>query len=174
MAILFLVSIECGSSKAPADAVADFLRGRAQLPSGRTAEYGGHCLQDDEGEWWVTVGADGISTSGGRNEREVHDLVELAVCWYGRMRELACPDFRYGQAGLEVDRFATRRELAQAGFFDSSRSGLILREDLWHEAMCPEGFETFKPGFVWRPYGGEYVRDQGAWRLIPPAQERTP
>lgn len=150
MALLFELAAECGDDE-DALAVARHFAGWS-CRSGREAEL----VCDAEafeiaGASWVRVVPRGFGGSGVNSAEEARRATEVGNQLYERLR--TGPAFRFALVGVEAEGVRSYEDLEDPD--EADLPGLVLAEPLWARAGCPEGFEPFAPGYVWRPWPGE-------------------
>jgi hypothetical protein len=157
MARYFGLQVECGP-EILARAVAHHFDGLPlDLQDGLALRCGSSPWKDVEGNWWVRAAPPGASVTGipGQDDPELmksHRLSEIGHLLYVHLR--GAPDFRYALAGIETSEFRYFSELDD----DLARldfAGLVISEAIWRQIGCPQVFEEFRPGYLWRPYKGE-------------------
>lgn len=132
MAWLVSLSAECGPERGAADTFAEYFQA-ADIPT--------RVFQDDDGNWWCSAMPRGVSWD---DESAVDEVIrQLHGLLHG------APAYRYALAGVEVDEFRLRSELTSSDL--DELAGLVLCETLWHEMERPPGYESFAPGYLWRP-----------------------
>jgi len=171
MAVVFLLSVECGDSSAQAEAVAKSLQFAFALSNGERCDTEAGVSADGEGPWWAIAAGTGLPRNGGGSLEEARLLSAAGSAWYSRLRE--GPEFGYGIVGLESEAFATESELLVGNSSWLHVPGLVMLDRLWIAAGSPPGFELFRPGYRWLPYKGESWRDPttGKWTPVPYPEE---
>ncbi len=146
------VSAECGPERQTAEALSEYVS-TLILPVSEslTTTCWSEVRQDEEKNWWciaIPQGANYDTTprlfSG---EEQVKALVETL---YSHLQ--TSPAFRYASIGYESEEFMTfsvlLRDLNQLNL-----EGLVVNEQLWHQAGQPTNFVPFASGYRWQPLG---------------------
>jgi hypothetical protein len=122
-------------------------------------------MQSRQGLWWNSVFPRGASYTfpehpAGKHTLSDAQMEEVATQLYGELAKL--DGFLCGIAGWEVDDFFIP-DVTHEGYDSVSLEpeilltqalvpGLVLPDATWKELGRPEGFEPFRPGYVWLPY----------------------
>ena len=99
----------------------------------------------------VTV--DGISSTGINNQQDADEMTAIGFELYRLLKK--APEFRYATCGLEVDGWATMKELEESPEDMLIMPGLVIRQDIYEALGSPGNLEEFKPGYLWLHYKGE-------------------
>jgi hypothetical protein len=149
MAWIFSLSVECGTQKEAAEAVAQHFRGlTVTLAHASEFPCGASTFCDDEG-WWACICPEGVSRSGIRHEQDAQQMTEIGFVLYERLR--SAPPYRYALVGVEVDGFRYFRELDD-DVVVCDFNGLVLADAVWQHVGSPGIFVPFTPGYRWRPF----------------------
>lgn len=112
MAIVFSLSVECGSSLASADLFSQHFHNLEWvLSNGQHSQSIVNIFQDIEENWWCRIVPSGISTLGIDIPETAFIMTELGITLYQRLQ--SAPSFRYALVGIEVDEFRTYSELLE-------------------------------------------------------------
>jgi hypothetical protein len=97
-----------------------------------------------------------VSRSGVSDQAVAAQLTEAGAHLYAHLR--AAPAFRFAMVGVEVDDVRSEFEVEEmVRASHRAYQGLVVAADLWQRAGQPSLFQPFRPGYVWRPYLGEFA-----------------
>jgi hypothetical protein len=147
MAWVFALNAECGPAGDDASRV---LRHFQSWPA---SSWRCTALTDMLGNWWCTIAPVGLSESGVRSPSDAAAMTAEGNRLYECLRS-APPAYRYALTGVETDQFWLFNELVDDVEL-TWLPGLVLADQLWETAGCPDTFEEFAPGYRWIPYRGE-------------------
>jgi hypothetical protein len=99
----------------------------------------------------ITV--DRISEIGITSQSDADEMTSIGFEFYALLKN--APDFRYAMAGLEVDGFATIKELMDDAEFYLKFKGFVIKKDLYETINGKKNMEIFSENHYWNPYEGE-------------------
>jgi hypothetical protein len=153
MAIVFSLSVECGSDEASAELFSQhFDNIEWILLNGQRSQSIVNTFQDVEENWWCRIVPNGISTLGINTPDTAFIMTELGITLYQRLQ--SAPSFRYALVGIEVDEFRTYPELLENPS-ELNFPGLVIAKSIWQELGSSKMFRPFSLGYFWKPYEGE-------------------
>lgn len=86
-------------------------------------------------------------------DAEAQTLTEAGARMYAKLK--GAPTFWLALAGVECDEVRTEKDARDMLRHDHAPvAGLVVSLKTWRDAAEPEGFERFRPGYMWRPYTG--------------------
>ena len=173
MALIFELWAECRDSQGLSRLAEHFCGVSHTLLSGRTIAWAPAIVGPPHYVPGLSVCMPGLSNRGVRTVSDALEVTEAGLRAYHHL--LGAPPFCYARVEWEaanipmsdlpdfVSTLATgERRLSLSCVTDSA---------LWEELGRPMDFTPFRPGYVWRPYGGESYRPLGSndhpelWRL---------
>jgi hypothetical protein len=157
MGLFFGLNVECGPEDRARDISRHFTNLELVLSTRVTVSCSSRTWQGPDGSWWADALPFGASVTGtpGRDVpdlRQASRMSEMGHLLYDRLR--SAPEFRYALVGKETDEFRLFGQLDQDVLLPAF-AGLVISEEIWHHLGRPAPFESFRPGYVWRPYLGE-------------------
>jgi len=153
MSWIFSLSVECGSREAAGAMKAHFDRLALTTVAGDLAELRISTHVDTDGSWWCWAAPAGFPSAGPSSQEELVLATHFGHQFYGHLRE--APDFRFALTGVEVDEFRLYSQL-DTDIDRLNFAGLVVSEAIWTAQGSSKKFESFRPGYRWRPYEGEH------------------
>ncbi|MFC1859831.1 hypothetical protein ACFL9U_17635 [Thermodesulfobacteriota bacterium] len=162
MALIFMLSIECGWDRELAEKHSDYFDSTGiNLASGAESVCSADVFQYSEDNWWAVISPNNVDQSGPISHEEADIMTEIGIHLYHRL--LSSPRFRYAIVGVGVDDFLSHTELIKdlKDFPEDPAAGLVISDGIWEQAGRPPGLFYFREGYLWQTYKGEIFSDKG-------------